>query len=223
MSFISDNYLLDNDSYTLYKTGDILLCSSGSQTHWPISWLSNLIKLGTKSAFTHVAIVLKNPHFIHPSLHGFYVWESSYESFPDPQDNKLKLGVRITPLSDFIEAFRKEGGSILHRSVHCSKSHFSTKILEEVHQIVYNKPYDICPLDWIKAYFRGEGKKEDNTEPERFWCSAFVGYVYMKCGILKPSVNWSTLRPSDFALESTEKVLPFEENCSLSNFETRLL
>ena len=91
MSFISDNYLFNNDSYKSYKTGDLLLCSSGSHTSWPISWLSNLIKLGTKSAFTHVAIVLKNPHFIHPSLHGFYVWESSYNGTKDPQDNKIKL------------------------------------------------------------------------------------------------------------------------------------
>ena len=63
--------------------------------------------------------------------------------------------------------------------------------------MVYNKPYDIVPLDWIEALFRLD------TEPQktnRFWCSALVGYIYTKCEILKSDTDWSVLRASDFSV-----------------------
>ena len=33
---------------------------------------------------------------------------------------------------------------------------------------------------------------------DRFWCSALVGYIYTKCGLLDEKTDWSILRPSDF-------------------------
>ena len=80
-------------NYTL-KTGDILLCGSGPRERWPLSWFSYLIKLYTHSPYSHVAMVLVDPSFIHPALKGTFVWESSNGSTPDPQDNKQKLGVQ---------------------------------------------------------------------------------------------------------------------------------
>ena len=70
------------------NTGDLLLFNSHSS-----SFLSSLIKWGTHSNYTHVAMILKDPTFIHPSLKGTFVWESSWEGTPDPQDGKVKLGV----------------------------------------------------------------------------------------------------------------------------------
>lgn len=39
---------------------------------------------------------------------------------------------------------------------------------------------------------------------DRFWCSAFVGYVYTACGILDGDTDWSILRPSDFSVQGAE-------------------
>ena len=78
------------------KTGDLLLFNNHSGGLF--GTFTNLIKWGTHSNYTHVALVLKDPTFIHPSLKGLYVWESTYNGCPDPQDGKIKLGVQITPL-----------------------------------------------------------------------------------------------------------------------------
>ena len=82
------------------KTGDLLLFNSHSSSFFS---LSSLIKWGTHSNYTHVAMVLKDPSFIHPCLKGTFVWESSWEGTPDPQDGKVKLGVQITPIKEMID------------------------------------------------------------------------------------------------------------------------
>ena len=89
------------------QTGDILLFDNTENGGF-INGLSKLIKWGTHSNYTHVAMVLKDPSFIHPTLKGLYVWESSYEGKPDPQDGKIKLGVQITPLVELLEDYVNE-------------------------------------------------------------------------------------------------------------------
>ena len=179
------------------KTGDILLCGSGPRESWPLSWFSYLIKMYTHSPYSHVAMVLIDPSFIHPALKGAFVWESSNGSTPDPQDNKQKLGVRITPLADFLHEYQVQGGRVVVRPVCCSPDTFNSQILETIHNDVYGKPYDLYLKDWLKALIP-IGENSDPTI-SRFWCSALVGYIYMKCGILDPFTNWSFLRPSDFS------------------------
>ena len=83
------------------------------------------------------------------------------------------------------------------RPVCCPSNTFNPQILEIIHNDVYGKPYDLYLKDWLKALIPiGE-----NTEPtiSRFWCSALIGYIYTKCGILDPFTSWSFLRPSDFS------------------------
>jgi len=79
---------------------------------------------------------------------------------------------------------------------------------------VYDKPYDINPRDWIEALFR---KDDDPQKPDRFWCSALVGYIYTKLGILHETTDWSILRPSDFSLESHDKYISFNNGFKLDN------
>ena len=65
------------------------------------------------------------------------------------------------------------------------------------------------PIDWIMAFFR-----EDITpqKTNRFWCSALIGYIYTKLGILNSDTDWSNLRPCDFSEDSQLKF-----NITLSN------
>ena len=196
------------------KTGDLLLFNDHGGGLF--GTFTSLIKFGTHSNYSHIAMVLKDPSFIHPCLKGTFVWESSWEGKPDPQDGKVKLGVQITPLKEVIDAYGGKG--IFVRKVECDNSFFSPEKLEEVHKIVYNKPYDIVPTDWVGALFRKDAKPQ---KTDRFWCSALVGYIYTKCGLLDEKTDWSILRPSDFSLAG--ECLSFTDNVKLDNSESKLM
>jgi cell wall-associated NlpC family hydrolase len=196
------------------KTGDLLLFSESG--HGFMHMLSSLIKWCTHSSYTHVAMVLKDPSFIHPSLRGTFVWESSWEGTPDPQDGKIKLGVQITPLAEILRAYKKTGRVFLRKIITDTNS-FAEANLAEIHKTVYDKPYDIVPKDWIEALFQVDDKPQKTN---RFWCSALVGYIYAKCGILQADTDWSILRPCDFGIEAEK--LDYAGESKLESIETRI-
>ena len=195
------------------KTGDILLFDFNESGFMGI--FNNLIKRFTKSDYSHIAMVLKDPSFIHPSLKGYYIWESSWEGKPDPQDGKIKLGVQITPFHEIYDKCVKTNSSITLRRV-SNNSAFSEENLSEIHNVVYDKPYDIVPTDWIDAINR---KDSHPQKTDRFWCSALVGYIYTQCGLLTNTTDWSILRPSDFSTEENHCSLHWINPFSLSKEE----
>ena len=89
------------------KTGDLMLFNYTKKGCF--GCFTSCIKWGTHSNYSHIAMVLRDPTYIKPELKGLYVWESSWEGTPDPQDDKLKLGVQITPLHEILEKYRDEG------------------------------------------------------------------------------------------------------------------
>lgn len=198
------------------KTGDLLLCDY-TKKGGCMSLFTSCIKYCLHSNFSHIAMVLKDPTFLHPSLKGLYVWESSWEGKPDPQDGKIKLGVQITPLYELLAVYKREG-SIAVRRVKCSPELFSDINLQKVHNVVYDKPYDIVPMDWINVVLK---RGPDPQKTSRFWCSALVGYIYTKCGLLDPTTDWSNLTPEDFSL--MEENLNFINNASLDNKIEKLI
>ncbi len=182
------------------ETGDLLLFNSHHSGLF--SFFTSLIKWGTHSNYSHIGIVLKDPKFINPSLKGLYLWESSYNGEPDPQDGKIKLGVQITPLYEIINYYKKNGGSIFVRKINSTSDIpineiFNDKILIDIHNKVYDKPYDIVPTDWIGAFLKYDIEPQKTN---RFWCSALVGYIYTRVGILNKNTDWSILTPNDFSL-----------------------
>ena len=54
------------------KTGDLLLFNNENNSGF-FSWLSKLIKWGSHSNYTHIAMVLKNPTFVNPNLKGLFL------------------------------------------------------------------------------------------------------------------------------------------------------
>ena len=199
------------------KTGDLLLFSDTSNVSLFNLFLS-MIKYGTKSEYVHIAMVIVDPTFIHPSLKGTYVWESSWEGKPDPQDGKIKLGVQITPIHEIMDNYTKNGHVFLRR-VECDNYEecFSNDNLEAIHKVVYCRPYDIVPSDWIHALTKHDPNPQNTS---RFWCSALIGYIYTRCGILENDTDWSIMRPSDFAIDGQN--LNFTEGNTLSDSETRI-
>ena len=141
------------------KTGDILLFDFKGGGIFGI--FTGLIKYFTKSNFSHVAMVLKDPDFIHPSLKGYYIWESSWEEGKkDPQDGKVKLGVQITPFNEIYDYYKENNSEIYVRRVNCDKKLFNKEKLKEIHSVVYDKPYDILPKDWIEALHRKDSSPQ---------------------------------------------------------------
>ena len=96
-------------------TGDLLLFDYHGGGFFGV--FTGLIKYFTKSKYSHIAMVLKDPDFLHPSLKGYYVWESSWEGKPDPQDGKIKLGVQITPLNEILKLYSNTGNVFLRKLV----------------------------------------------------------------------------------------------------------
>ena len=195
------------------KTGDLLLFC-GHETGM-LKYFSWFIKICTHSNYSHVAMVIKDPDFVEPNLKGIYLWESGWEGKKDPQDGKIKLGVQLTPLQEIINNFGKS--IIIVRKIHCKPDSFSSENLQKIHNVVYDKPYDIVPKDWIEALTK---KDPDPQKISRFWCSALVGYIYTKCGILDSKTDWTIMRPSDFSVDGQN--LNYINGNYLDNSETRI-
>ncbi len=194
------------------ETGDIILYNGRSPGCW--GFIQKLIRCGTNSKYTHVAMVLRDPVFANEKLQGLYIWESSWNGTPDPQDNKTKLGVQITPFS---VAMRFEQSDIFVRKLICPKEKLSVDNLTRVHNHVYDKPYNLRPSDWIRAWLSLTSPKKAR---DRFWCSALIGYIYTECEIFEGGTNWNLLRPVDFS--SCEKSLPFVDSCYLEPQQVKL-
>ena len=126
-----------------------------------------MIKWGTHSNYSHSAVILRDPSFIHPSLKGFYVWESGEEDNPDPQDGKKKIGVQISPIDEVFSPYKRTGGHVYYRKVESQENLFTDEKLKEVHKIVYDKPYDILPGDWVEAFTQ---KDPNPQKTNRFSC-----------------------------------------------------
>ena len=195
------------------KTGDIILFTGSNKGFFRI--FDSLISYATHSNYSHVGIILRDPVFIHPTLKGLYVWQSGWNGRPDINDGKIKLGVQINPLKDVLDDYKDS--KVIIRQINCGSWNFNDIKLKEINNIEYNKPYDIIPTDWFQALI---SKDINPQKTNRFWCSALVGYIYTKSGILDNSTDWSILRPSDFSLDGEN--LKFNKNCNLEKSEIQI-
>jgi len=175
------------------KTGDLILISNYEKGIFNL--FLDMIRYGTHSDYVHIGMIVKNPTFTEKPLTGTFFWESSYEGTPDPQDGKVKLGVQITPIEDLFKNY--SNAKFFVRKFN-NYSAFTDEALKQVHEIAYCKPYDINPKDWIYALFQSDPNPQLTS---RFWCSAFVGLILTKVGILDSNTDWTIMRPCDFALD----------------------
>ena len=196
------------------KTGDLILFNY--KTKGCFGCFTKLIKWGTHSNYSHIGMILRDPTYIKPHLKGIFVWESSWEGEPDPQDNKVKLGVQITPLEEILHEYQGKG-HVFIRPVICNSNTFNNSIMKKIHDVVYDKPYDIVPKDWIEAFFKKDSHPQKTS---RFWCAALVGYIYTQVGILNKKTDWSILTPCDFSLDGED--LMFINKNKLENVEYRI-
>jgi hypothetical protein len=186
------------------ETGDLLLVTDVE--YGIFNYFLSMIRWATHSNYVHIGMVVREPPFLrnpqmanHWDKSPIYVWESGFEGTFDPEDNEIKLGVQLTPLSIFTNKYNSKEKKVIVRRLNNNKNIFTNNVLNSIHNVVHNKPYDLNPLDWINALTRKDIKPQKTT---RFWCSALVGYFYTMAGILAPNTDWSILRPSDFSLDA---------------------
>ena len=181
------------------KTGDLLVCDDLQHDDWGL--LSWLIKFMTYSDFSHVGMVVVDPEMTNPELKGTYVWTSGISNTPDQEDGIKKFGVQFIEFENFLQTYE---GKIYLRRLKCESEEqyhkiFNIDVLREIHQVVYDKPYDTVVTDWIEAYVQKDFKPQKTS---RFWCSALIGYIYTKLTLLKSDLDWSILTPSFFSSEN---------------------
>ena len=92
-------------------------------------------------------------------------------------------------------------GKLYIRKLHSERYYelFTKENLKKIHQVVYDKPYDLVITDWIEAYCK---KDPHPQKTSRFVCSAFIGYVYTQLTLLREDTDWSILYPGFFSSEN---------------------
>ena len=196
------------------KTGDILLFSEHPSSCW-MHCLDLTIKCCTCSKYSHSAIVVKDPPWA-PHLKGMFVWESSWHGTKDPQDNEVKFGVQLTPITFYTEHYPGKV-SIFVREYNGSL--FNDNTLKRIHKHVYKHKYDDRARDWVAACFR----KNINRQTDVFTCSAFVSYILTSLGILKLNTNWTIVRASDLSSVSTylEWNIDYEKDKYIGSYQEK--
>ena len=200
MDTISRKHLIEN-----CQTGDILLYNSKYT-------IGRLIEYFTNSKFSHVSIILRDPIHIDPSLKGLYVIESGSEKIKDSLSGKKVIGVQVIPLNYVLDQY--DGGyigNLYYRKLECVRDDNFNRNIINVVKSSDTKPYDLNPLDWIKAAFDLEigDCQKDNT----FWCSALVSYIYIKLGFLPEKLPWTIIAPKKFSFYEKDS-LTFQ-NCNV--------
>ena len=195
-----------------FQTGDILLF------HWDpacdnsydccLTFYGCLIQCFTKSKYTHSAMIIRDPPW-RPDLKGLYILESSMETFKDAEDHEKKFGVQLVEFDEMIDSFH---GSVYWRSLDCIRDGNFRSNLIKAHSIVHNRPYDIIPLDYVKAGLKLYGGNSRRTKT--FFCSSLVIFILVQLGLTGRDVPWSVLSPAVLGTEKYTKKLTLY-NCRL--------
>jgi len=178
------------------KTGDIILFNehpySGCMVC--IDWA---IRCWTHSVYSHVGLIVVDPPW---TKKGTYVWDSSRHVHKDPEDDKIKYGIALIPLQNYIDY---DGGrqklykrSPLNKDVY---KRFTNDALTELHNKVYGCHYDTTIGHWLAAMVHILIPRSTKT----FFCSAFVSYTLTQLGILDQQTDWTIVSPADLSEHGT--------------------
>jgi hypothetical protein len=206
------------DIVSKLNTGDLLLFHSNTI-------IGNCIQCFTKSKYSHIGMVLKDPVFIDEKLTGYYLWQSGYESFPDIETKEIFYGVQISPLEKVLKEYSLKNVYLRKLTIY---KPLDINLLIEIHQQVHHHKYDLNLIDWLEAEKYLLEEENDilpiNTKSQskkllkqknEFWCSSLIGYIYAKMGWLDLTTKWQLLSPEDWS--STNKYPIKLINCELSN------
>ena len=179
------------------RTGDILLFDERPYNACAHCF-DSLIKCWTHSKYSHSAIVLKDPKWL--GVTQTCVWESTgFNGLDDIVDHRKKFGVQIQNIDEYSRKFPGHIQAYVRRVSDQDHKKFTASCLQEIRQTVKDAPYDIWPPDWVEVA-SGCGPKATD---KRFWCSAFVGYILVRTGVLSEDTDWSALTCQSLSSQGT--------------------
>jgi len=174
------------------KTGDIILFNEHPYNGW-LACVDWAIRCWTRSRYSHVGMIVVDPPW---TKKGTYIWDSSKHVHKDPEDGKIKYGIALVKLRDYIEY---SGGKqrLYKRSPKNPKTYdkFTDEALMKIHDKVYGCHYDTMVGHWLAAMVHILIPRTDKT----FWCSAFVSYALTTVGILDADTDWTIVSPVDLS------------------------
>ena len=199
------------------NTGDILLFKEQndfSNCYKAVfSCVTSCIEFLTKSEYAHCAMIIKDPNFPNFKKKGLFIFQSSFETFTDAEDNKYKFGVELEEFDKVISS-AKDNEIIYVRKLKCERNKEFYELLAKVHETTYNKPYDFYPKDLIETIIQ----KKTNTNfqnTNRFICSALLAFTYVKLGFLPSTTQWTIATPKMFGTEKNNTQEFEYTNCNV--------
>ena len=208
-----DNNTIDFNTIK-FNTGDIILFQD-TKRNTLLDWLGYFIQYFTKSKYSHVGMVVKDPLIKGKTIAGIYLLESTaFDGIKDIEDNKTKFGVQIVPLRERLEA---DDDVCYYRKLNQEQTPEFINLYNKAYAIVKDKPYDINPTDWCKAEF--DIKKGNVQKTNTYFCSALVSFLLTALNILPQTTDWTIMRPKDLGTEpDTRLTIPQLEKEIKINF-----
>lgn len=177
------------------KSGDLLFFSGHSV-------LGNLIKLFTRSKWSHIALVVRSEN------NDLFCYEADVDSLSDFL-KKQGTGVRMIPLTEKINQYPGEVAlRILNVSQEQELKTMQQQLIEFT-KIVKNLPYEKSLIEFIRAAYDGPFGENVNEDLSSIFCSELVAAAYQHMGLLlphPPGLSSNEYTPADFA-RTTLKLL----------------
>jgi hypothetical protein len=185
-------------------TGDLLLFNS-------TAFYSRFIELFSRSKYSHIGYIIKNPTWLHPDLSGIFLFESGAECTKDVLSQHKIFGVQLTPMEEIVKQYRSATyGYIYYVQNKFDRTNDYYENLKNVILKTDTKKYDLNPIDWIKADF---DINIGIRKVDKFFCSALVGYIMEEVGHLDKNIDWTYIAPRRYS-KNAKDILPFI-NCEI--------
>jgi hypothetical protein len=162
------------------EAGDIMLfCGKG--------WSSDVVRLFTRSQWSHVGIVLRDP-----GQPGLLLLEANVRSdVADVRTGRRMQGVSLVSLAEKLDQY--EGQAMLRRwcgpeSVLCRRE----KVIAAADDLIH-RPYCDFVSSWLRRGMR--------SVPGGMFCSELVAEIYRRAGWLPRGFNPARVVPAHFAGE----------------------
>ena len=184
------------------QTGDLILVNARDH------WYDRMIESFSYSKFSHIGMILRDPTYLQngKTLKGLYFLESSLEKCDDAITHQRPWGVQIVPLHHVVAHYSNTSNGYLYYRKLTSQPRdtWFERTLRNSYAEVQGKPYDLLPWDWIKALFHIESG--NNQRINTFWCSALIGFLYVRLKLLDPKLPWSLMAPRRFSWYENEQL-----------------
>ncbi len=179
-----------NEIRKILDTGDMVLFSGKGP-------ISNMIKVMTRSKWSHVGMVIKIKEWDMVLL-----WESTtLSSIKDLQSGTIRQGIQLVPLSERIKAYK---GKIGIRLLNVYRTASMKANLSLLRREIAGRPYEEDKIELFKSVYKYYPGAEDLSS---LFCSESFAEGYQRMNLLEeppkgfPSNKYSPARLADFSLK----------------------